>query len=74
MPRLRLRDDDGSKTSGNAHRDAWSLAEGLFAGIRNVVSHTVAENQADEQRALEQLAAVNVLARWVDDARVVSAP
>lgn len=34
-----------------------ALAERLFAGIRNVVSHTVAETEADEQRALEQLAA-----------------
>ena len=74
MPRLRLRDDDGSKTYENVHRGAWSLAEGLFAGIRNVVSHNVAETEADEQAALEQLAAVSVLARWVDEAKVVTAP
>ncbi len=73
-PRLRLRDDDGSDTHRSVHRGAMALAEGLFAGIRNVVSHTVAETDADEQRALEQLAAVSVLARWVDDARVVTAP
>lgn len=72
--RLRLRDDDGSDTYKNAHRGARSLAEGLFAGIRNVISHTLQETEADEQRALEQLAAVSVLARWVDDARVATAP
>ena len=51
-----------------------ALAEALFAGIRNVAAHTVAETEADEQHALEQLAAVSVLARWVDDARVVTVP
>jgi len=73
-PRLRLMDDDGSDTFKNVHRGARALAEGLFAGIRNVVSHTVAETEADEQRALEQLAAVSVLARWVADAEVVTVP
>ncbi len=73
-PRLRLMDDDGSDTYKSVHRGAWSLAEGLFAGIRNVVSHTVAETEADEQLPLEQLAAVSVLARWVADARVETAP
>jgi hypothetical protein len=73
-PRLRLMNEDGSDTYKSVHRGAWSLAEGLFAGIRNVVAHTVQETAADEQRALEQLAAVSVLARWVDDARVVTAP
>jgi uncharacterized protein (TIGR02391 family) len=74
MPRLRLRDDEGSDTFKSAHRGAMALAEGLFAGIRNVVSHTVAETEPDEQHALEQLAAVSVLARWVHDARVETAP
>jgi hypothetical protein len=69
-PRLRLRHDDGSDTFRSMHRGAAALAEGLFAGIRNVVSHTVAETEIDEQLALEQLAAVSVLARWVDEASV----
>lgn len=73
-PRLRLRDDEGTDTWRSAHIGAMALAEGLFAGIRNVVSHTVAETEADEQVALEQLAAVSVLARWVEDAHVVTAP
>ncbi len=51
-----------------------ALAEGLFAGIRSVVAHTVAETEADEQAALEQLAAVSVLARWVDEAELETAP
>lgn len=74
MPRLRLFDDDGGDTFKSVHRGAMALAEGLFAGIRNVVAHTVVETEADEQAALEQLAAVSVLARWVDEAKVVTAP
>jgi hypothetical protein len=74
MARLRLLEDDGSDNFKSVHRGAMALAEGLFAGIRNVVSHTVAESEADEQAALGQLAAVSVLARWVDDADVVTVP
>lgn len=73
-PRLRLRDDEGTDTFRSAHIGAMALAEGLFAGIRNVVSHTHHEDEGDEQRALEQLAAVSVLARWVDEAWVVTVP
>jgi hypothetical protein len=73
-PRLRLREDEGSDTFKSVHVGAMALAEGLFAGIRNVVSHTVAETEADEQHALEQLAAVSVLARWVAEATVVTVP
>ena len=72
-PRLRLRDDDGSDTYKSVHRGAAALAEGLFAGVRNPAAHTVAETEADEQHAFEQLAAVSVLARWVDAATVASA-
>lgn len=69
-PRLRLRPDDGSETFKNVHRGARSLAEGMFAGVRNLISHTYQETDVDEQRALEQLAAVSVLARWVYEATV----
>jgi uncharacterized protein (TIGR02391 family) len=72
--RLRVRPDDGSDTYKSVQRGAMSLAEGLFAGIRNVVAHTVAESQTDQQIALEQLGAVSVLARWVDDATVEALP
>lgn len=72
-PRLRLMDDDGGDTFKNVHRGAMNLADGLFTGVRNPVSHNAAETEANEQEALEQLAAVSVLARWVDSATVVSA-
>lgn len=71
-PRLRLMADDGSKTYLSIHRGARSLAEGLYAGVRNPVSHEIL-GDVDEQHALEQLAAFSLLARWVDAATVESA-
>lgn len=72
--RLRIVPDDGGDTFRSIHLGARGMAEGLFRGIRNPAAHTVATTPAVEQHALEQLAAVSVLARWVDDAEVVTAP
>lgn len=72
-PRLRLMEDDGSKTYQSIHRGARSLAEGLYAGVRNPAAHESLD-ALDEQRALEQLAAFSLLARWIDAATVESAP
>lgn len=68
-PRLRLMGDDGSKTYQSIHRGARSLAEGLYAGVRNPASHEIT-GDVDEQLALEQLAAFSLLARWVEVATV----
>jgi hypothetical protein len=68
-PRLRLMENDGSKTFESVHRGARSLAEGLYAGVRNPGSHEVL-GDVDEQVAIEQLAAFSLLARWVDSATV----
>lgn len=70
-PRLRLMEDDGSKTYENLHRGARAFAEGLYAAIRNPGMHTPSKG-GEEQLALEQLAAFSLLARWVDQAEVVS--
>ena len=72
--RLRLAPDDGSPTCTSVQRGAMALAEALFAGVRNPAAHTVAETEIDGQHALEQLAAVSVLARWVATATVATAP
>ncbi|WP_089011300.1 TIGR02391 family protein [Micromonospora inositola] len=75
-PRLRstspagvLAEVDGSQTFHSLHRGVMAFAEGCYAAIRNPASHVV---QADlsEDEALEQLAALSVLARWVDSATV----
>jgi uncharacterized protein (TIGR02391 family) len=72
--RLRLGSEEESETYRSLHRGVAALAEGLFAGIRNVTAHVASEDDGDEQRALEQLAAVSMLARLVDDARLVRTP
>lgn len=69
-PRLRLMEDDGSKTFENLHRGARAFAEGLYAAIRNPGMH-VPHDGVEEQVALEQLAAFSLLARWVDQATVM---
>lgn len=49
-----------------------TFADGVFAGIRNPLSHE-AERELSEQEALEYLAALSVLARWVDRSEVETA-
>lgn len=67
--RLRRMSGDGSKTYESVQRGAMNFAEGVFAGIRNPLSHE-ADNDLSEQEALEYLAALSVLARWVDASEV----
>lgn len=65
-PRLHRTLDDGSKTFKSVQRGARMFAEGVFAGIRNPLAHEVGQ-EMPEQEALEYLAALSVLARWVDE-------
>lgn len=68
-PRLRRIQADGSDTYKSMQRGAMAMAEGIYAGIRNPFNH---EDPSDiqEQVALEYLAALSVLARWVDESTV----
>ncbi|VEI23674.1 Protein of uncharacterised function (Hypoth_ymh) [Rothia aeria] len=68
--RLRPANDDGGKTASSIRRGIASLAEGLYAAIRNPASHDLLD-ELEEHVALEQLAAVSMLARFVDDSTVV---
>lgn len=68
-PRLRRMSPEDSDTYRSVQRGAMSLAEGVFAGIRNPLSHE-ADQELSEQVALEYLAALSVLARWVDESNV----
>jgi len=63
---------DDSDTYKSVQRGAMTFAEGVFAGIRNPLSHE-AEHELSEQEALEYLAALSVLARWVDGSEVETA-
>lgn len=64
--RLHRMKDDGSKTFKSVQRGARAFAEGVFAGIRNPLAHE-SDQEMPEQQALEYLAALSVLARWVDE-------
>lgn len=71
-PRLHRMPDDGSKTFKSVQRGARVFAEGVFAGIRNPLAHE-ADQEMSEQQALEYLAALSVLARWVDGSTLETA-
>ena len=59
-------------TLGNsAPLGAMKLGEACSQGIRNLVGHKKAD--LAEQQALEQLGALSVLARWVDDSELSEA-
>ncbi|MCI1712649.1 TIGR02391 family protein [Bifidobacterium tibiigranuli] len=64
-PRLHRMSDDGSDTFKSVQRGARTFAEGVFAGIRNPLAHEV-DVEMSQQQALEYLAALSILARWVD--------
>lgn len=64
--RLYRMKNDGSSTFKSVQRGARTFAEGVFAGIRNPLAHEVVQ-EMPEQQALEYLAALSVLARWVDE-------
>jgi len=68
-PRLRLPGDRSTDTWQSRQRGAKFFAMGCYAGIRNPAAH---EHDPDwgEQVALEYLAALSVLARWIDEAEV----
>lgn len=68
--RLRLMEDDESKTYQNVHKGAILLAQALYAGVRNPLDHDAVEDPP-EQEALETMAAISLLARWTDRACVV---
>jgi len=68
QPRLRLRDDDGGRTAQSVRRGVAALAEGCYAPLRNPASHD--EGELSEDEALEQLATLSLLARYVDRSEV----
>jgi len=71
-PLLRRMPPDASDTYKSMQCGAMVLAEGIYAGIRNPITHSD-PTDLDQQTALEYLAALSVLARWVDKATVEQA-
>lgn len=70
---LRLPGDPNDQTIKSRNRALRPFAEGCFAGIRNPAAHEHGLDW-DEQKALEYLAALSVLARWIDECDVKQAP
>jgi hypothetical protein len=62
-PRLRLMDDDGSKTFRSVHQGALAFGQGCYLALRNPPSHEADRLELPENEALEQLAAFSLLAR-----------
>ncbi len=68
-PRLRFPDIPvGSDAWRDAHVGVMSYGQGCAMAIRNLATHRL--DQPDEDEALELLAALSALARWIDEAEV----
>jgi hypothetical protein len=66
---LQIPGDPNDQTVQSRNRALRPFAEGCFAGIRNPAAHEHGPDWA-EQKALEHLAALSVLARWIDECEV----
>ena len=77
QPRLRFQGyREGSDAWKSAHEGAGSFGRGCMMRIRNLYSHRQDEGkepEAIEQEALEGLAALSLLARWIDEAELEKA-
>jgi uncharacterized protein (TIGR02391 family) len=72
-PRLRLplSRDLGQKTVNSIYGGMIAFGRGLFQAVRNPLAHEApGVMQTTEQEALESLAAMSLLARWIDRAEV----
>lgn len=68
--RLHLPGDTAGRTWRSRQEGLHLLAQGAFAGIRNVAAHT--DEEWTEQVGLEHLAVLSVVARWADETEVVT--
>lgn len=67
--RLHFPGNKGTKTWRSRQEGLHLMAQGAFAGIRNVATHT--DDEWPEQVALEHLAVLSVVARWTDETEIV---
>jgi uncharacterized protein (TIGR02391 family) len=71
-PRLRFVGVADEQTRASIRQGVMDFGAGCFAAIRNPVGHLPNEEvELTEQTALERLAALSLLARWIDEASVV---
>jgi len=71
-PRLRCPGNPNDQTVKSRQRGALQYAIGCYFAIRNPAAHETGE--WDQQIALEHLAALSVLARWIDGWTLDTAP
>ncbi|WGJ88027.1 TIGR02391 family protein [Gordonia sp. SMJS1] len=70
-PRLRFPEIIQDETRESMRQGAMDFGAGCFSAIRNPLGHLPNDElDLDEQTALEQLAALSLLARWVDQAEI----
>lgn len=69
--RLHIPGDKVARSWKSRQDGLHHLAQGAFAGIRNIATH--GEDEWPEQVALEQLAVLSVVARWTDETELVAA-
>lgn len=67
--RLHYPGDKSTKIWKSRQEGLHLLAQGAFAGIRNVATHT--DDEWTEQVALEHLAVLSLVARWADETELV---
>jgi Protein of unknown function (Hypoth_ymh) len=59
------------KTRESMTQGALSFGVGCFQAIRNPVGHLLShQHELTEQEALERLAALSLLARWIEQAEI----
>ncbi|WP_431072114.1 TIGR02391 family protein [Microbacterium phyllosphaerae] len=70
-PRLRWPGKDEDLTVKSMRVGMLNMAQGAFAAIRNTATHSTED--LPKQEALEQLATLSILARWIDKCELVTA-
>jgi uncharacterized protein (TIGR02391 family) len=73
-PRLHFPLIEDEQTRESMRQGVMGFGAGCFQAIRNPVGHLPNdENELSEQTALERLAALSLLLRWIDEATLVNA-
>lgn len=70
-PRLRWPGDDNDLTVRAMRTGLLQFGQGCFAAVRNPATHSTAD--MEPQEALEQLAILSTLARWIDQCDLLAA-
>ncbi len=70
-PRLRWGGDDSDLTVKAMCQGILNMSQGVFSAIRNPATHST--DDMARQEALEQLATLSILARWIDRCELVTA-